>query len=331
VINEIMAHSHGDASDWIELYNTTDKSVQIGGWYLSDSEFNMRKYRIASNTRILAHDYKVFYEDINFGEDSDDPGSLTGFGFSENGEAAYLTSAHTDILTGYRESESFGASQTGVSFGRYFKASTGTYNFVALDYNTPGEENAYPAVGPIVINEIMYHPDWPIGGTYGNDKYEYIELENITDEPFTLWREDKLLPWKFTEGIDYTFPDWPNEVTIAPGEHIVVVRDLAAFTERYPSVPAGKVFGPYEEQLDNGGEEVELSMPGDKDRYGRQHYIRIDRVSYSDGAHASDSPGGVDLWPTEADGGGMSLNRVIPSLYGNDPNNWAASTPSPGD
>jgi len=330
VINEIMAHSHGDAADWIEFYNTTDKSVQIGGWYLSDTESNLRKYRIASNTRILAHDYMVFYEDLHFGDDSDDPGSLKGFGFSENGDEAHLTSAHTDILTGYRESEDFGASQTGVSFGRYFKASTGTYNFVPLDSNKPDEENAYPAVGPIVINEIMYHPDWPIGGIYGNDKYEYIELENVIDEPVNLWREDKLLPWKFSEGIDYIFPDWPNDVTIAPGDHIVVVRDVNAFTQRYPSVPAAKIFGPYEGQLDNGGEKLELSMPGDKDKFGRQHYIRIDRVNYSDGAHSSDLPGGVDLWPSEADGGGDSLNRIAAKLYGNDPNNWTNAAPSPG-
>ena len=331
VINEIMAHSHDNAPDWIELYNTTDKSIQIGGWYLSDSGSNLMKYQIASNTRILAHDYMVFYEDLHFGDDSNDPGSIKGFGFSENGEAAYLTSAHTDIPTGYRESEDFGASETGVSFGRYFKASTGTYNFVSLDSNTPDEKNAYPAVGPIVINEIAYHPNWPAGGTYGNDMYEYIELENVTDEPVALWRVDKLLPWKFTEGIDYTFPESPDIVTIDPGGHIVVVRNVSAFKERYPSVPAGKIFGPYEGQLDNAGEKVELSMPGDKDKFGRQHYIRIDRVTYSDGAHSSDVAGGVDFWPTEADGGGMSLNRVVPGLYGNDPYNWTASTPTPGD
>ncbi|UCG48821.1 MAG: lamin tail domain-containing protein, partial [Phycisphaerales bacterium] len=36
VINEIMAHSHADAPDWVELYNTTDAEIDIGGWYLSD-------------------------------------------------------------------------------------------------------------------------------------------------------------------------------------------------------------------------------------------------------------------------------------------------------
>jgi len=331
LINEIMAHSHDEAPDWIELYNTTGAQIDIGGWYLSDSENVLKKYKFAAGTKIDAYSYLLLYEDPNFGDDSSDPGSINGFGFSENGEGAYLSSAEADVLTGYRAVETFGASYTGISFGRYYKSSTDSYNFVPMDHNTPGAANAYPAVGPIVINEIMYNPDWPPTGSYGNDRYEYIELKNITGEPVSLWRDDKLLPWKLSEGPDYIFPDWPDHVTIAAGDYIVVVRDVNAFTERYPSVPAAKIFGPYEGQLSDGGEQLELSMPGDKDKYGRQHYIRIDRVAYSDGAHSSDMAGGVDFWPTEADGGGMSLNRVASGLYGNDPNNWTASTPTPGD
>jgi hypothetical protein len=53
-------------------------------------------------------------------------------------------------------------------------------------------------------------------------------------------------------------------------------------------------------------------------------------VGYSDGSHPEDKPGSVDLWPTEADGGGKSLSRKVASLYGNDPNNWAADVSSPG-
>jgi hypothetical protein len=318
------------AADWIELYNTTDEDIDIGGWYLSDTEIDPKKYKFADGTKIRAYDYLVLYEDANFGEASTDPGRITGFGFSENGDNVYLRSAEAGILTGYREAESFGASYTGVSFGRYFKRSTGSYNFVHTDYNTPGWSNAYPKVGPIVINEIMYNPDWPVGGNYSNDRYEYIELRNITAEPVTLYRFDKGLPWKFSEGIDFTFPAWPSAVTIPAGDHIVVVRDPNAFTWRYPGVPAAKVFGPYTGQLANDGEQVELSMPGDIDKYGRRHYIRIDRVGYSDGSHPEDEPGGVDLWPTQADGGGKSLTRKAASLYGNDPNNWIPATPSPG-
>ncbi|MHC4388952.1 MAG: hypothetical protein ACYSX1_10125, partial [Planctomycetota bacterium] len=79
-----------------------------------------------------------------------------------------------------------------------------------------------------------------------------------------------------------------------------------------------------------GGEKLELSMPGDIDGFGTRHYIRIDRINYSDGSHPEDCPGGVDLWPTEPDGAGKALARIDPGRYGNDPNNWDANAPSPG-
>jgi hypothetical protein len=96
-------------------------------------------------------------------------------------------------------------------------------------------------------------------------------------------------------------------------------------------MPAGvQVFGPYDGRLSNGGEKLELSMAGDEDEFGVRHYIRIDRINYSDGWHPEDCPGGVDLWPIAADGGGSSLSRLFPEYYGNDPNNWDAGSPSPG-
>jgi len=125
-------------------------------------------------------------------------------------------------------------------------------------------------------------------------------------------------------------------VTIPAGGYLLVVKDLSVFTWRYPAVPAEKIVGPYDGQLSNSGlsgsggdERVELSMPGNIDRYGRRHYIVIDRVNYSDGSHPDNCPGGVDLWPVEADGSGKSLTRTIPANYGNDPNNWEAQDPSP--
>jgi hypothetical protein len=106
-----------------------------------------------------------------------------------------------------------------------------------MDYNTPDELNAPPKVGPIVINEIMYHPDWPAAGPYDKEEYEYIELHNITGSPVTLYRDEKGEPWKFTDGIDFTFPASPNEVTIPASGYLLVVRNPAAFAWRYPAVP----------------------------------------------------------------------------------------------
>ena len=340
VINEVLAHSHAGAADWIELHNTTNTAIDIGGWFLSDSGSNLTKYQIAAGTRIAPSGYIVFYEDQHFNNPAA-PGCYMPFALSENGEQIYLSSAEGGLLTGYRQVEDFGASETDVSFGRYYKPGTGNlrpslYNFVPMSHNTPGSANAYPKVGPIVINEIMYNPDWPEGGSYTNDQYEYIELHNISAEPVTLYDYDKAQPWKFTDGIDFTFPD-DAPVTIPAGGYLLVVKEPGAFVWRYPAVPVEKILGPYSGSLNNGGERLELSMPGDVDEFGTRYYIRVDRVGYSDGFHPEDCPGGVDLWPTEPDGGGKSLTRKTgaPSGtgqadYGNDPDNWIAAIPSPG-
>ena len=328
VINEVLAHSHAEASDWIELYNTTGTAIDISAWFLSDSNDNLAKYEIANGTTIGPNGYLVLYEDLNFGN-ANDPASHEPFALSENGEKLYLSSAQNDVLTGYRNVEDFGASETGVSFGRYYKPSTGNYNFVAMEQNTQGSANSYPKVGSIIISEIMYNPDWPDSGSYTNNQYEYIELHNISAEPVTLYRYDKGQPWKFTDGIECTFPaDAP--VTIGAGGYLLVVKKPAAFSWRYPDVPAGIILGPYDGNLSNVGESLELSMPGDVDEEGVRHYIRIDRVKYSDSTHPENVPGPIDLWPTDTDGYGKSLTRRISTDYGNDPGNWTAALASPG-
>jgi len=118
-------------------------------------------------------------------------------------------------------------------------------------------------------------------------------------------------------------------VTIGAGGYPLVVKNPAAFSWRYPAVPAEIILGPYDGKLSDAGESLELSMPGDVDKEGVCQYIRVDRVNYSDGSHPEDCQGGIDLLPVEADGDGMALTRKISTDYGNDPENWTASAPSP--
>lgn len=67
VINEYSAsnlHSFLDSyqrtEDWIELYNTTDVAVDIGGWHLSDKETKPEKWEIPQGTMIPANGHLVF-------------------------------------------------------------------------------------------------------------------------------------------------------------------------------------------------------------------------------------------------------------------------------
>jgi hypothetical protein len=75
---------------------------------------------------------------------------------------------------------------------------------------------------------------------------------------------------------------------------------------------------------------LELAKPGDVDKQNIHCYIRVDRISYSDGSHPQNCPGGIDLWPRQADGLGKSLWRIVPIEYGNDVGNWTTGVPSPG-
>ncbi len=329
VISELLANTPDGEPDWIELYNTTGTPIDIGGWFLSDNDSNPAKYEISTGTVIGPYGYIVFYQDTHFDNPSD-PGSLVGFALSDDGESVYLSSGRDGVITGYRDVEDFGASATGVSFGRYFKSSTGNYNFVAMSETTAGSANSYPKVGPVVISEIMYNPDWPVGGSYTNQQYEYIELCNISSEPVTLYSEATGLPWRFTDGVEYTFAvDEP--VIIPAGGYLLLVRHPAAFSWRYPDAPSESILGPYDGNLSNAGESLELSMPGEVNGVGEGYYIRVDRVNYSDGSHPENCPGGVDLWPSQADGDGYSLTRKALSDYGNDPGNWLAASPTPAE
>jgi hypothetical protein len=317
-----LAHSHAGQPDWIELHNTTNAAINIGGWFLSDSSLDFMKYEIAAGTTIEPLGYIVFYEDLNFGN-SDDPGCNVPFALSENGETLYLHSGSEGILTGYNNQEKFDASETGIAFGRY-KKSTGTYNFVAMSVNTPGGENTYPKVGPIVINEIMYNP------AIGDQNAEYIELLNISDSVVTLAEFDNEqlvdVPWHLADDSNGISFDFPLGTTMAPGEFLLLVKDKNVFESSYTSVPNNvQIFEWGLGRLDNAGEKVQLSKPGDEFE-GIRYYIRVDRVNYSDGSHPVDD----DPWPIEPDGFGKSLMRLIPADYGNDPENWTAGNPSPG-
>jgi hypothetical protein len=321
VVNEVVAHQDLEPpGDWIELYNTTGAAVNLGGWFLSDSDLNLMKYRIADDTCIPAYGYAVFYESTHFGNAAD-PGCLQAFALSELGETVYLTSVSAPgVLGGYRYSEKFGASDQGyaagdvqgVAFVRYLK-STGAKDFVYGAARTPGAANAAPLVGPVVINEVMYNPADPAA-----TRDEFLELYNISDSDVLLY--DPLNPantWKFTDGIDFAFPTGAS--IPAHGYALVVGIDPALFRMRHPDVPPSvTIYGPYGGRLNDAGETIELSRPGQPDPGTPTvvPYYRADQVTY----------GISGSWPRRADGLGSSLERVDPASYGNDPANWAAST-----
>ena len=59
VINEVLANTNPPNVDTIELFNRSLSSIDVGGWYLSDSNENYLRYTIPDATEIAPGEYLV--------------------------------------------------------------------------------------------------------------------------------------------------------------------------------------------------------------------------------------------------------------------------------
>ncbi|MCX7871832.1 MAG: lamin tail domain-containing protein [Verrucomicrobiae bacterium] len=352
VVNELLAHTDPPLEDAVEFYNLTSSAIDISGWWLSNNEDEPQKYRIPSNTVIPPNGFIVFYEyQFNVGANA--------FTFnSARGDEVVLTSADASgNLTGYRLSKSFGATQNGVSLGRYVKSYGGTDlvpmsklsfttnplyevkptdppSYIGIFRLGTGAPNPYPLVGPIIFSEIMYHP--PDIGTNDNALDEYIELCNISSSSFPLYSTATNAPmqytntWRIRGEIEF---DFPQGVVLPPNGKVLVVNfdpvtnqtQLTAFTQKFNVPTNTPIFGPYKGKLSNRAGTIELykpdpvQLPPHPDA-GLVPYIFVEKVRYED----------RNGWAASADGNGFSLHRFSYTGYANDVTNWFAGAPTPG-
>ena len=68
VINEYSAanfdsfqDNYGESEDWFELYNNSGSSIDLNGYYLSDKDDNLTKWRFSSSIILDPNDYLVIY------------------------------------------------------------------------------------------------------------------------------------------------------------------------------------------------------------------------------------------------------------------------------
>ena len=119
---------------------------------------------------------------------------------------------------------------------------------------------------------------------------EFIELHNPGSEPASL------AGWSLARFV------FPAEATIAAGGYLVLAQEPAAFQKEFGFKP----FGPLPGRLSNRGEKLTL-----RDVTGQV----IDKVNYGAGFP----------WPTAAAGAGSSLERIHPSLPGDEPGSWRSA------
>ncbi|MBX3748396.1 MAG: lamin tail domain-containing protein [Verrucomicrobiae bacterium] len=175
-------------------------------------------------------------------------------------------------------------------------------------WSEPVQFVAGAAVGTVTgseglrLTELMYNA--PAG-----PEFDFIELHNAGTTPVALGGA------AFTTGVRYTFP---AGTTLSPGGYLLVTGSnpaggFAAFRAEYGLGAGVAVYGPYDGNLANSGEQVVLSGAGGAG-------VLFD-FTYSDGRR----------WPLQADGAGHSLvplgDAGRPSgTHLNYAFNWRAST-----
>ena len=303
VVNEALANPVPPALSYIELYNPAASSVDLSGWFLTDDRMTPKKYRFPAGTVIEAGGFVAVDEALfHMPAYAADP-----FGLSASGEEVFLYSGDAATnLTGYSHGFAFDASAPGISFGRFLN-SAGEESFPAQAAQTPGASNAGPMSATVVIQEIAYA---------ATDGSRFVEIRNVTDNTLSMF--DLAYPsntWR-VNGLGFSFP--PG-ITL-PGQGLIVITegDAALFRARF-AVPAEAQVFTWTGGLQAGGENLELQRPA-VPTGANLDYITVDAVRFRS----------QDPWPAAAAGLGASLQKWVPSRYGNEPANWTGALPSPG-
>ena len=152
----------------------------------------------------------------------------------------------------------------------------------------------------LAVTEMNYHPSDPTVAetladpTYNDDDFEFFEVKNVGAGPIDLSGA------AFVDGITFTVP---ATTVLASDEFGVFVENLAAFQERYGSVP--RVLGEYSDKFSNDGEPVRLVDINGAD---------IFNFTFN------------DIWYPPTDGDGYTLVAVDEDSVAvdrSDPANWA--------
>ncbi len=324
VINEVRTHATAPQLDAIELHNTTDQTIDISGWYLSDSGGNPLKFSIPAGT-ILAPGAYIVFDEEDFNPAIPGPGQ-DPFGLSawEGDDVFLVIPDGMGGVASFVDSVHFGATFNGQSLGRVGAAGG---RLAPLAQSSFGAANGVPLVDALVVTEIGYGLNQPIPGALAIDgtltasELRFIELHNSSANAISL------LNWSLAGDVSFSLSSLG---TLAGGATVVVVpfnpainpTKANAFRAHYGIGPAATLVGPFGGTLSELGARIELQAPDapPSQAPGVIPRVLVDEVLYDN----------LAPWPAAAGGAGLSLQRATPTAFGNDPQAWRAEVPTPG-
>ena len=139
VINELMASNvqvisdqDGEYDDWIELFNNSNSTLDIGGYFLSDDATELMKWALPAGTQINSLDYLIVWAD----KDDNQAGLHASFKLSSGGETLFLSDA-TGIIV---DQISFPAFASDLSYAR-IPNGTGSFQIADPTYNSQNDQS----------------------------------------------------------------------------------------------------------------------------------------------------------------------------------------------
>jgi spore coat protein CotH len=150
VINELLTDNvgqekdeYGASEDWLELYNKSNKILNLSGCYLSDELGSLNKWTFPANTFINPNSYLTIWLD----DDSNQQILHTNFNLSKDSGHVILSLPNQTML----DSVSYNAQTTNVSYGRF---PNGTGNFMSMNRTFGKENNNYPLQ---ILSSTLHH------------------------------------------------------------------------------------------------------------------------------------------------------------------------------
>ena len=140
------------------------------------------------------------------------------FALSSSGEDVWLLEGDANgKLLKFVDRVEFAAAFNGETLGRWPNGA-GTGTLISMTANTLGSLNTGPMIGPVLISEVMYHPEVTI-----EDDLEFVEICNSGTTT------ENLANWRLRGGADF---DFTAAHSLEPGGLLVVVGMMKEFKMR---------------------------------------------------------------------------------------------------
>ena len=220
LLNEILGESAKET--WVELYNATTSTTDLGDFSLSDEADSPTKFVIPKGTTLQPGGFALFTQ------------KQMGFALSPKRRKLFLVAPQARFVL---DAAAYRRAAPDQSIGRWPDGSPDWYR---MTQPTADRANTVTLHGEIVINEIMYHP------FSERDDDCYVELYNRGRSPVDLG------DWAFTKGIEFTFA---RGMILPPDAYLVVARNSQALRTKYGVT---NCVGDYKKKLNHNGDHLVL-------------------------------------------------------------------------